>query len=86
MNNIKNSLDSFNEDKTKCEKCKEYFDTWFDKFPWTGSITPDGKSKLCVKCDEIYNKFWNNHRIVEKPLNMDLIYKEFINDKQTRQF
>lgn len=77
MNNIKNSLDSFNEDKTKCEKCKEYFDTWFDIIN-----TLDGaKSKLCTKCDVIYTEFWNRHGIVEKALNADLIYKEFINEQ-----
>jgi phage FluMu protein Com len=69
-----NKLDSFNKDKVKCPKCKEYCNKKELMIHFDG--------KLCAKCQKIFIKFFDNQGFIEK-LNSDIIYKEFLNEKQT---
>jgi|LakMenE18May11ns_1017448.scaffolds.fasta_scaffold9806047_1 hypothetical protein len=43
-----NELDTFNKDKIKCTKCKNYYD--------------ETENKLCLDCNKKWMKYYNNHR------------------------
>lgn len=67
-----NKLDSFNKDKVKCAKCKEYFDKYNYEYTcpfcpkcyekWTiyfWEKFPEGQSNAVGRYEEIYYKFIN---------------------------
>jgi hypothetical protein len=71
-NKMNNKLDSFNRDKTKCKKCKKYYDY---------------STLLCDDCEvkwELYfEQNWDKYRDKfgnSGHLSHDSFFKEFLND------
>jgi len=48
---MNNKLDSFNKDKFKCEKCKEYFDDFFFRCTFSHWLCNDCYKKWSAWCD-----------------------------------
>jgi hypothetical protein len=52
-----NKLDSFNKDKTKCKRCKEYFDKTKAFGVWFSPATAIQQPLLCENCDIKWNQY-----------------------------
>ena len=76
-----NKLDSFNKDKIKCKKCKEYFDA-----VGRPSAIPN---KLCLNCYEKFFQFYDaDHHSVPPTLTWEWSvlspkFKDWLNNEQT---
>jgi hypothetical protein len=79
-----NKLDSFNKDKIKCQKCKEYFDRFLTSWASILSVT------LCKDCDEEFGHYWDEwrtkpHYTSRRPFEqrklLKISFEEFLNEQ-----
>ena len=69
---MNNKLDSFNKDKTKCKKCKEYYDKRNKKsFPMV----------LCNNCAKKWLKCYNKWTRVAGELSLEEKWERFLNEQ-----
>jgi hypothetical protein len=67
---MNNKLDSFNKDKRKCKKCKEYYEN--------DTLYPQSKL-LCRDCHEKWDRFWVKIPII----SWDKVWRDWCDNEQT---
>ena len=84
---MNNKLDSFNKDKVKCQKCKEYYDFYEAKHRRRRKV-------LCADCSvewtqyfqQRWDEWWDKSCRLETlpfsgPISHESFFKEFINEQ-----
>jgi hypothetical protein len=72
-----NKLDTFNKDKRKCKKCKDYLDKHDDYI--RGSLP-----LLCKNCDKKWHQFVNiRHKVKDGSEDCLICWVDFLNEQQT---
>jgi len=74
---MNNKLDSFNKDKVKCKKCKEYYD--YDK------THPNLLCDDCeIKWERYFKQNWDQYyydKSYRRDVSHDSFFKEFLNEQ-----
>jgi hypothetical protein len=83
---MNNKLDSFNKDKVKCQKCKEYYDDDFHDEAIGGRICADCYVKWTQYFQQRWDEWWDKSCRFETlpligPISHESFFKEFINEQ-----